>query len=205
MNRFILSISLMLIALVLAACGSEEAQTEALDTASQAQTEALDTASQAQTEALDTASQAQTEALDTASQAQTEALDTASQAEAASVVNTAQRSAPLDPNGDFHNDSPALVGATGRPQFVEFFTYWCPTCKSMKPVVHQLEADYWGRIDFIYLDRENSANAELVQRFGVRGQPVLFLLDAQGQIIQQWYGRVDESELSSAFESALAG
>ncbi|GAB4414536.1 MAG: hypothetical protein Kow00106_09650 [Anaerolineae bacterium] len=30
--------------------------------------------------------------------------------------------APVD--GDYRADSAALVGATGRPQLLEFFTYW---------------------------------------------------------------------------------
>ena len=32
--------------------------------------------------------------------------------------------APAAVQAGFRSDSAALVGATGRPQFVEFFTYW---------------------------------------------------------------------------------
>jgi len=129
--------------------------------------------------------------------------DTPTQGEAPAAVLTLQRSAPLPPDGDFHNDAAELVGNTGKPQFVEFFTFWCPTCRTMKPLVHSLEAEYWGQIDFVYLDREDAANRELVAQFGVRGQPVLFLLDAQGNIINQWFGIVNADELQSAFAQVL--
>lgn len=32
--------------------------------------------------------------------------------------------APAPPDGDFRSDSAAVVGATGRPQLLEFFTFW---------------------------------------------------------------------------------
>ena len=63
--------------------------------------------------------------------------------------------APAALDADFRDDPAAWVGATGRPQLLEFYTTWCPTCKQIKPEVHQLEADYWNKIDVVYLDRES--------------------------------------------------
>lgn len=115
-----------------------------------------------------------------------------------------RRPAPLAPDADYVNDAPALLAATGRPQFVEFYTTWCPTCRGMKPIVHSLEAEYWERIDFLYYDREHSPNEDLVDRFQVRGQPVFFLLSPEGEIIEQWFGTVPSQDLVAAFDSYLA-
>ena len=53
-------------------------------------------------------------------------------------------------------------------------------------MVHRLEAEYWGEVDFVYLDRENPANAEIVNQFGIRYQPVFILVDAEGNELTRW-------------------
>jgi len=53
-------------------------------------------------------------------------------------------------------------------------------------MVHRLEAEYWGKVDFVYLDRENPANAEIVNQFGIRYQPVFILVDAEGNELTRW-------------------
>ena len=47
-------------------------------------------------------------------------------------------------------------------------------------MVHGLEADYWGRIDFVYIDREAAANQDVVQRFGITSQPIFIFLAPDG-------------------------
>lgn len=42
----------------------------------------------------------------------------------AAALLPGQRSAPLGVDEGFHNDQAALVAATGRPQMIEFFTFW---------------------------------------------------------------------------------
>lgn len=114
-----------------------------------------------------------------------------------------RRDAPLQPDADFYNDSSELVGNTDRIQFVEFYATWCPTCNALKSMVHELEAAYWGEIDFIYLDREHEANAEIVAELDVRAQPIFFLIDSDGEIVRQWFGTVSEREFRMAFDSLL--
>jgi thioredoxin-like negative regulator of GroEL len=75
----------------------------------------------------------------------------------------------------------------------------------MKPIVHRLEEEYWGRIEFLYLDRENSANSDVVEQFGISGQPVFILLAPDGSEIQRWFGSPDPAEFRAAFDSYLAG
>jgi len=53
--------------------------------------------------------------------------------------------------------------------------------------VHGLEGEYWGKVDFVYLDREDPANMEVVQRFGVTYQPVFILLQPNGAEVQRWF------------------
>ena len=119
-----------------------------------------------------------------------------------STVARPQAPAPLD---DYRADTPALIGGSGHPQLVEFFAYWCTTCRFMRPTVHQLEADYWGKLDFVYLDIDNPANSDAKEEYGFVAQPLFVLLDADGNEIQRWYGVVTEEEFRATFDAAIAG
>ena len=71
----------------------------------------------------------------------------------------------------------------------------------MAPVVHGLEAE-WGReINFVYLDIDDGRNDGFKRELGYQYQPHFFLLDASGNILQQWVGPVPEAEFEVAFES----
>lgn len=62
--------------------------------------------------------------------------------------------------------------------------------------MHGLEAEYWGSVDFIYLDREDPANADIVSSYGVAYQPVFILIAPDGTEVQRWFGgTVDEFRL----------
>lgn len=87
----------------------------------------------------------------------------------------------------------------GKYQFIEFFAFWCPTCKSMAPVINGLEAKYQGRISFIYLDIDDLRNKPFKEKLGYKYQPHFFLLDGQGKIVSQWVGFVT----LESFESVL--
>lgn len=110
--------------------------------------------------------------------------------------------APAAPGSGFRYDHPEVVGATGRPQLVEFFTGWCPTCNAIKDDVHELEAEYWGTVDFVYLDREAPANAGVVKQFGITYQPVFVLLDPSGGEVARWFA-FDEAGLRAELDSAV--
>jgi thioredoxin-related protein len=73
----------------------------------------------------------------------------------------------------------------------------------MEPIVHGLEADYYQKINFVFLDVDDPANDEFKKALGYRYQPHFFLLDGEGEIIQQWIGIVAEEDFREAFDSAL--
>ena len=73
----------------------------------------------------------------------------------------------------------------------------------MKPIVHGLEARYGDRIQFTYLDIDDSRTDGLKTALGFRVQPQYFLLDGSGNVVKEWFGLVPEEELAAAFEGAL--
>ncbi len=113
------------------------------------------------------------------------------------------RAQPASPDA-ITEDSAQFFAATDNPQLVEIFTYWCTTCERIRPVVHQLEAEYWGEIDFLYLDREASENSELNQLLGVRFQPEFYLIDPDGTVVVSWFGARSEEDIRAILDEYLA-
>ena len=73
----------------------------------------------------------------------------------------------------------------------------------MAPVVHGLESEYYGKVNFAFLDADDPANEEFKRALGYRSQPHFFLLDENGEIIQQWVGSVSAEGFRAAFDEAL--
>jgi hypothetical protein len=71
----------------------------------------------------------------------------------------------------------------------------------MAPVVHGLEAKWGHAIDFLYLDIDDDRNDVFKRELGYRLQPHFFLLDAEGNINQQWLGITPGAEFELVFES----
>lgn len=93
--------------------------------------------------------------------------------------------------------------ASGRIQLIEFFAYWCPTCKRMAPTVHGLEDAYGDEIGFVYLDRDDPATASFRETLGYIYQPHYFLLNPDGIVLGSWIGYTDSAILQDAIERAL--
>lgn len=75
----------------------------------------------------------------------------------------------------------------------------------MAPVVHGLEAEYEGEVDFVYLDIDDPAVTPFKERLGYRTQPHYFLLDGDGTIVDSWQGRVERDTFVAAFEALASG
>jgi thioredoxin-like negative regulator of GroEL len=73
----------------------------------------------------------------------------------------------------------------------------------MAPIVHGLEAEYSGKINFVYLDIDDPANDGFKRQLGFRYQPHILLLNGDGTIIQQWLGPVSEDDLRTALQGQV--
>lgn len=69
----------------------------------------------------------------------------------------------------------------------------------MAPIVHGLEAKYFGQISFSFLDIDDSTNADLMKELGFRYQPMFILLDGEGNIVQTWFGAVASEDFEAEF------
>ena len=69
----------------------------------------------------------------------------------------------------------------------------------MAPMVHGLEAKYFGRIKFTYLDADDARTRGFQQALGFRYQPEFYLLDAAGQLLKKFVGFVSQEEFENVF------
>jgi thioredoxin-like negative regulator of GroEL len=69
----------------------------------------------------------------------------------------------------------------------------------MAPMVHGLEAKYFGRVKFAFLDADDPQTQEFQRSLGFRYQPEFYLLDANGQLLKKFVGFVSQDEFESVF------
>ena len=73
----------------------------------------------------------------------------------------------------------------------------------MAPMVHGLEAKYYGKIKFSYLDAGDPNTQDFQRALGFRYQPEFYLLDGQGNLLQKWVGFVSQEQFEAVFTQYL--
>ena len=73
----------------------------------------------------------------------------------------------------------------------------------MAPMVHGLEAKYFGKIKFSYLDADDPDTLDFQRALGFHYQPEVYLLDAEGTVLQKWVGYTSEQEFEDVFAQYL--
>mgnify|MGYP001140595069 FL=1 len=73
----------------------------------------------------------------------------------------------------------------------------------MAPMVHGLEAKYFGRINFVYLDADDRNTQTFQQQLGFFYQPEVYLLDGEGNVLKKWVGFTSEQEFEEEFAKYL--
>ncbi len=73
----------------------------------------------------------------------------------------------------------------------------------MAPMVHGLEAEYFGKVKFAYLDADDPRTSGFQRTLGFYYQPEIYLLDADGNVLQKFVGYTSEEQLRSAFNQYL--
>lgn len=69
--------------------------------------------------------------------------------------------------------------------------------------MHGLEAEFWGQIDFIYLDQYDRANREFFDEYGLRGRPIFVLMEPDGTEVTRWFGARPGSEIRDLLNAYL--
>ena len=73
----------------------------------------------------------------------------------------------------------------------------------MASMVHGLEAKYFGRIQFTYLDADDPQTDDFQRTLGFYYQPEVYLLDAEGKVLQKWVGYTTQEDFEAVFAQYL--
>jgi hypothetical protein len=73
----------------------------------------------------------------------------------------------------------------------------------MAPMVHGLEAEYYGRVKFSYLDADDPMTESFQRTLGFVYQPEFYLLDADGNVLKKLVGLVSDSDFRTLFDQYL--
>jgi protein-disulfide isomerase len=72
-------------------------------------------------------------------------------------------------------------------------------------MVHGLQGEYIGRVEFVRTNILDKTTFELQERYGFTATPEFFLIDSQGKVLGYWDENVTLDGLRAAFDEALAG
>ena len=73
----------------------------------------------------------------------------------------------------------------------------------MAPMVHGLEAEYYGRVTFSYLDADDPNTESFQRALGFVYQPEFYILDGEGNVLKKFVGFVNEETFRQAFDEYL--
>jgi thioredoxin 1 len=77
-----------------------------------------------------------------------------------------------------------VIGAE-LPVLVDFTAEWCPPCKMIAPIVHELAGEWEGKVKVVKLDAD--LNPNIMMQYGVMGIPTLMLFKS-GQLKERITG-----------------
>lgn len=86
------------------------------------------------------------------------------------------------------------------PVLVDFWAEWCGPCKMLSPVLDEVAGEYAQKLRVVKLNIDE--NAEVAQKYGVRGIPTLMLFKA-GNLEATKVGSMSKSQLAAFLDSNI--
>jgi len=86
------------------------------------------------------------------------------------------------------------------PTVVDFWAEWCGPCRKVTPIIHELAADYAGKVRFAKLNVDE--NSETPVRYGIMSIPTVILFKG-GEIADKIIGARSKAEFKAWIDANL--
>jgi len=86
------------------------------------------------------------------------------------------------------------------PVLVDFWAEWCAPCRTLKPVLEKLAAEYGGR--FILAKVDSDQHQEIAARYGVRGIPNVKAF-VNGEMVDEFTGALPEAQVRAFIDGLM--
>ena len=102
-------------------------------------------------------------------------------------------------NATDQNFAAEVLQAAG-PVLVDFSATWCGPCKKLEPVVHEIAAEFSGRVKVVKVDVDQSPAT--AAKFAVMSVPTLIFF-RDGQVRDQHLGVLSRQQLADKLARVL--
>lgn len=80
------------------------------------------------------------------------------------------------------------------PVLVDFTAVWCGPCKMVDPIVHQLAAEWDGKVKVVKCDADQNPN--VLNKYGIMGIPTLMMFK-DGKMVERVTGFQPKDKLTA--------
>lgn len=95
----------------------------------------------------------------------------------------------------------SVIAASHRvPVLVDFWAEWCAPCRTLKPILEKLAAEYGGRFRLAKVNSDK--NQEIAARYAVRGIPCVKAF-VDGAVVQEFTGALPETQVRAFIDELL--
>ncbi len=106
-----------------------------------------------------------------------------------------------------HNDAVAdyeAALATGRPVYVLFHSLTCVPCVEISAVADKVIPEYRDRVTFVNALTDDPAGQQLAAKFTFQYIPHSFFLKADGTMVDDFEGAMDEAQMRAYLDTLVA-
>ena len=89
---------------------------------------------------------------------------------------------------------------SATPVLVDFYADWCGPCKTLSPILEQLQTEFEGKVNIVKIDVD--AHPELATEHNIRSIPTLMLFK-QGKLLQTMKGFLGKDKVKQLISESI--